>query len=348
MSTMRRIMPAAHEQPDIAAPVERPRRLRRGAAIRALIAEHAARVDDLIEPMFVVPGTGVRTEISSMPGVYHQSVDRVVEDARAAHEVGIPGVILFGIPERKDDAASGLTDPSGPVQRAAAALKRAIPDLLVIADLCACEYTSHGHCGLLDASNNIDNDRTLELLAAGALSLASAGVDVVAPSDMMDGRVRVIRSALDARGFSETAILSYAVKYASAFYGPFREAAASTPEFGDRRTHQMDPPNAREAVREATLDVAEGADIVMVKPALSYLDVVLRVRAAVNVPVAVYNTSGEYSMIKAAAAKGWIDEPRAVDEILVSCKRAGADLIITYFAREAATRMSGRAGGSGA
>ncbi|MBV8171587.1 MAG: porphobilinogen synthase [Candidatus Eremiobacteraeota bacterium] len=341
---MRRIVQAAQPQPqpslepEIPTPLERPRRLRRFSTMRALVAEHAVRVEDLIEPMFVVPGSGVRTEIGSMPGVYHQSVDRIVEDARAAHDLGIPGVILFGIPERKDEAASGLTDPSGPVQRAAAALKRALPELLVIADLCACEYTSHGHCGLLDANANIDNDRTLTLLAAGAVSLAAAGVDVVAPSDMMDGRVRAIRLALDARGFSETAILSYAVKYASAFYGPFREAAASTPAFGDRRTHQMDPANAREAVREALLDVAEGADIVMVKPALGYLDVVLRVRAEVNVPVAVYNTSGEYAMIKAAGAKGWIDEPRAVDEILVSCKRAGADMIITYFARAAAAR----------
>ena len=321
-------------------PVERPRRLRRTQALRALVAEHAIRVQDLVEPMFVVPGSGVRREVSAMPGVFWQSSDCVVEDVKAAAALGIPAVLLFGIPEHKDDAASELADPNGPVQTAIRKIKREAPDVLVIADLCACEYTAHGHCGLLDGQGNIDNDRTLRLLAEGALSYADAGVDVVAPSDMMDGRVKAIRHELDAKAHLDTAILSYTAKYASAFYGPFREAAQSTPAFGDRRTHQMDPPNAREAVKEALLDIAEGADIVMVKPALGYLDVVLRVREAVNVPVAVYNVSGEYSMIKAAAAKGWIDEARAVDEILVSCKRAGADIIVTYFARAYAARGS--------
>jgi len=344
---MRQVVPTPTPQAAGPTPVERPRRLRRNAALRGLVAEHALRVEDLVEPMFVVPGNGVRSEIVTMPGVFHQSVDMLVEDAKAAHALGIPAVILFGIPAHKDNAASGLTDPRGPVPLAIAALKRALPDLLVIADLCACEYTDHGHCGLLDAAGEIDNDSTLGLLAAGALTYGRAGVDIIAPSDMMDGRVRAIRHALDGQGLTNTAILSYAVKYASAFYGPFREAACSTPAFGDRRTHQMDPPNAREAVREALLDVAEGADAVMVKPALSYLDVVTRVREAVNVPLAVYNTSAEYSMVKAGAAAGWLDEARAVDELLVSCKRAGADFIVTYFARSAAGRMSARPARSG-
>jgi len=321
-------------------PVQRPRRLRRNQALRAMVAEHAVRVCDLVEPLFVVPGSGVRDEVAAMPGVFWQSVDHLAEDVKTASALGIPAVLLFGIPERKDDAASELADPNGPVQSAIRQIKRSSPDVLVIADLCACEYTAHGHCGLLDGRGNIDNDRTLRLLADGALSYAEAGVDVVAPSDMMDGRVKAIRHELDAKGYTDTAILSYAVKYASAFYGPFREAAQSAPAFGDRRTHQMDPPNAREAVKEALLDVAEGVDAVMVKPALAYLDVVLRVREAVNVPVAVYNVSGEYSMIKAAAAQGWLDEARAVDEVLVACKRAGADIIVTYFARAFASRMA--------
>lgn len=338
-----RVTPSARAG-ELPAPLQRPRRLRRSAGLRALVAEHAVHLDDLVEPLFVVPGSGTRTEVSSMPGVFQQSVDRLVEDVQAADALGIRAVLLFGIPERKDDVASGLADPNGPVQQAIRAIKRKLPHMLVITDLCACEYTAHGHCGLLDGAGNIDNDRTLRLLADGALSYAQAGADVIAPSDMMDGRVKAIRHELDAHGLVETAILSYAVKYASAFYGPFREAACSTPAFGDRRTHQMDPPNAREAVKEALLDVAEGADVVMVKPALGYLDVVLRVRDAVNVPVAVFNVSGEYSMIKAAAAKGWLDEQRAIDEVLVSCKRAGADLIITYFARSVAARLSGRTG----
>ena len=321
-------------------PVIRPRRLRRSVAMRALTAEHRVSVSDLVQPLFVVPGENIEREISSMPGVSQYSVDRAVEEARGCAAVGIPAVILFGIPPEKDDQASWLARADGPVQRAIRAIKSALPEMLVIADLCGCEYTSHGHCGLLRPDGEIDNDRSVALLVRGALSYAECGVDVVAPSDMMDGRVAAIRAALDHDSHIDVAIMSYAVKYASAFYGPFREAAGSTPAFGDRRTHQMDPPNAREAVKEARLDVAEGADIILVKPALSYLDVVARVRRAVDVPVAVYNVSGEYSMIKAAAARGWIDEERAVDELMVSCKRAGAGIIVTYFARAIAARLA--------
>ncbi|MBC5823580.1 MAG: porphobilinogen synthase [Candidatus Eremiobacteraeota bacterium] len=320
----------------------RPRRLRLTKTIRRLVAEHKVAVDDLVEPLFVVSGRAVRDEIWSMPGVYRQSVDRIAEDAKAAANVGIPAVLLFGIPADKNEEATSLCDPKGPVQQAIAAIKAAAPDLLVIADLCACEYTSHGHCGLLNRDGKIDNDRSVELLARGALSYANCGVDIVAPSDMMDGRVGAIRRALDAAAFTHTGILSYAVKYASAFYGPFREAVDSAPQFGDRRTHQMDAPNAREAIKEALLDVAEGADMVMVKPALSYLDVLQRVKAAVQLPVAAYSVSGEYAMIKAAAARGWINEEQAADELLVSCKRAGADFIVTYFARAAAQRIANR------
>ncbi|HYK54127.1 MAG TPA: porphobilinogen synthase [Candidatus Eremiobacteraceae bacterium] len=321
-------------------PTIRPRRLRRTAAMRRLTAEHRVSASDLVQPIFVVPGEGVERDIASMPEIKQFSVDRAVGEARACAALGIPAVILFGIPPEKDDEASWLARPDGPVQRAIRAIKFALPELLVIADLCGCEYTSHGHCGLLTPDGEIDNDRSVALLARGALSYAECGVDIVAPSDMMDGRVAAMRTALDRAGHADVAIMSYAVKYASAFYGPFREAAGSTPAFGDRRTHQMDPPNAREAVKEALLDVAEGADIVLVKPALSYLDVVVRVRRAVNVPVAVYNVSGEYSMIKAAAARGWIDEDRAVDELIVSCKRAGAGIIITYFAKSIAARLA--------
>jgi porphobilinogen synthase len=325
---------------DVVVPTKRPRRLRRTPAIRALVAEHRLCLDDLIEPFFVVPGAGVRDEIASMPGVFAQSVDKLAEDVKAAADVGVRALLLFGVPPHKDERASALADPGGVVQQAIAAIKRAAPDVTVIADLCACEYTSHGHCGILDERGNVDNDKTLALLAAGALSYARAGVDMVAPSDMMDGRVAAIRQTLDAQGYVETGILSYAIKYASAFYGPFREAAQSAPAFGDRRSHQMDPPNAREAVKEALLDVDEGADMIMVKPALAYLDVVWRVKQAVNVPVAAFNVSGEYSMIKAAARNGWLDEERAVDELLVACKRAGADAIVTYFARSAARRLT--------
>ena len=326
------------ETGDLPLPTKRPRRIRRSETLRRLVAEHRVTVDDLIQPLFVVPGKKVRQEVSSMPGVYQQSVDHAIEHAKAVGALGIPAVMLFGIPEHKDEEATSLYDPSGEVQRAIEGIKRAVPELIVMADLCACEYTSHGHCGILDPNGMVDNDRTLALLAQGALSYAQSGVDVVAPSDMMDGRVRAIRHRLDAEGFSHIAILSYAVKYASAFYGPFREAAEAAPAFGDRRNHQMDPPNVREAVKEALIDVEEGADMVMVKPGLPYLDVVWRVREAVPVPVAAYNVSGEYAMIKAAARNGWLDEANVVDEMLVSFKHAGADAIVTYFAHSFAQR----------
>jgi porphobilinogen synthase len=272
--------------------------------------------------------------IGSMPGIARLSVDAAVREARALDAVGVKAVLLFGIPDFKDAYATSNYDPNGVVQRAARALKDALPHLLVIADLCNCEYTDHGHCGLLDETGDVDNDRTLELLAKTALTYAQAGVDVIAPSDMMDGRVAAIRTALDGEGFTKTAIMSYAAKYASAFYGPFREAADSTPAFGDRRTYQMDPANAREALREVALDVAEGADIVMVKPALAYMDLIRRVRESVELPVACYNVSGEFAMVKAAAERGWIDEDRIVDELLTGFARAGADIIITYFAKD--------------
>lgn len=323
-------------------PVKRPRRLRRTPAVRSLVAEHRVSIEDLIEPLFVVPGSAVRAEIGSMPGVFHFSVDEAAKETAAAADLGIRAVLLFGLPSHKDELASELADPNGVVQQAIRAIKAANPEVMVIADLCGCEYTSHGHCGILDGRGNVDNDRTLELLAEGALSYARCGVDMVAPSDMMDGRVAAIRHALDQEGYTDTGILSYAVKYASAFYGPFREAADSAPSFGDRRSHQMDPPNAREAIKEAKLDAEEGADMVMVKPALPYLDVLWRVRNAVDLPVAVYNVSGEYSMIKAAARNGWLDEDRVVDELLVACKRAGADAIVTYFARSFAKRHATR------
>ena len=330
----------ARARRDLPLPRLRPRRLRRSPALRRLVAEHSMEVGELVEPVFVVPGYNVRAEISSLPGIYRQSVDRLLEDAKAAEQLGIPALLLFGVPETKDELASELTHAKGTVQRAIAELKRALPGMILIADLCACEYTSHGHCGILGADGVIDNDRTVALLAQGALSYASCGADVIAPSDMMDGRVRAIRQALDDAGLIDTCILSYAVKYASAFYGPFREAAGSAPLFGDRRTHQMDPPNVREALKEARLDVLEGADMLLVKPALAYLDVLYRVKRAVEVPVAVYNVSGEYAMLKAAAAKGWIDEERAIDEVLLSLKRAGADFIISYFARAFAARRA--------
>ena len=338
--SVRPAVPAHEAGVDVPFPTKRPRRLRRTATMRRLVAECRVSVDDLIEPLFVVPGARIRTEIESMPGVYHQSVDRVAEDAKAAAALGIPAVLLFGLPRYKDEHASSLADPDGVVQQAITAIKKAAPELLVIADLCACEYTSHGHCGIVTQAGVVDNDRTLELLARGALSYARCGVDIVAPSDMMDGRVAAIRHALDMEGHTDVAILSYAVKYASAFYGPFRDAVDSAPAFGDRRSHQMDPPNAREAIKEALLDVEEGADMVMVKPALPYLDVLTRVRDAVNVPVAAYSVSGEYAMVKAAARNGWLDETRVVDEMLVGFKRAGADAIVTYFTRDFAQRQS--------
>jgi porphobilinogen synthase len=319
----------------------RPRRLRRTAAIRALVRETRLSPEMFIYPLFVCPGEGQRREVGSMPGVFQLSVDEVVREAAAAKAEGIPGVLLFGLPETKDAIGSGAYDADAPVQSAVRALKREVPGLLVATDVCLCEYTSHGHCGIL-VEEEIANDPTVEQLVRAALSHAAAGADVVAPSDMMDGRVGAIRTALDEAGFSETAIMSYAAKYCSAFYGPFREAADSAPAFGDRRSHQMDPPNVEEALREVELDIEEGADIVMVKPALAYLDVIARVKAEFGYPTAAYQVSGEYAMIKAAARNGWIDEPRAMMETLTSIRRAGADIIITYYARVAARALAGR------
>jgi porphobilinogen synthase len=316
--------------------VRRPRRLRASAAMRGLVRETRINRDGLVQPLFVVEGSGVVQPIGSMPGVSRYSVDTVVRECRELDAVGVRAVLLFGIPDAaaKDAIASANYDPNGVVQRAARAIKETLPQLLVIADLCNCEYTDHGHCGILDASGDVDNDATLDVLARTAITYAQAGVDVVAPSDMMDGRVAAIRAALDAEGFTKTAIMSYAAKYASAFYGPFREAAESAPSFGDRRTYQMDPANAREALGEVRLDIEEGADIVMVKPAMAYLDVLHRVRAMTDLPLAVYHVSGEYAMLKAAAERGWIEEERAVDETLTAMARAGADIIITYFAKD--------------
>jgi len=317
----------------------RPRRLRRNAALRSLVRETRLSPDNFLYPLFAVPGTGVRKEIGSMPGVYQMSVDEIVKEAGAAKADGVPGVLLFGLPESKDAVGSGAADPEGPVQVAVRALKRDIPGLLVVTDVCLCEYTSHGHCGIVDGEE-IVNDATVEELVRAALSHAAAGADIVAPSDMMDGRVGRIRDTLDASGFTQVAIMSYAAKYCSAFYGPFREAADSTPAFGDRRSHQMDPANVEEAIREVELDLEEGADIVMVKPALTYLDVISRVKQEFGIPTAAYHVSGEYAMLKAAAKNGWIDEPRAMMETLTAIRRAGADIIITYYAREAARALA--------
>ncbi|BCB95225.1 delta-aminolevulinic acid dehydratase [Dissulfurispira thermophila] len=291
--------------------------------------------DDFIYPMFVTHGKGIRKEISSMPGCYQESIDELIKNAKEVYSLGIPSVILFGIPEHKDEMGSSAYDDNGIVQNAIKAIKDSIPELYVITDVCMCEYTSHGHCGFID-KGEVDNDKTLSLLAMEAVSHAKAGADMVAPSDMMDGRVGAIRAAMDREGFSNVPIMSYAAKYASAFYGPFREAAESTPQFGDRRSYQMDPANRREALKEVALDIEEGADIVMVKPALSYLDVISDIKSSFAVPVAAYNVSGEYSLIKAAGKLGWIDEDRIMMEILISIKRAGADLILTYFAKDAA------------
>jgi porphobilinogen synthase len=315
----------------------RPRRLRASDAVRSMVREHHVRVSQLVAPIFVADDGQSIGEISSMPGVERFSLDGAVEEARGLEALGIRGVLLFGIPAAKDAIASSAYDERGIVQRAIRRIKEATA-LTVIADLCNCEYTDHGHCGILTPSGDVDNDLTLDLLGRTALTYARAGVDVIAPSDMMDGRVAYLRTLLDANGFEHLPILSYAVKYASAFYGPFREAADSAPAFGDRRTYQMDPPNLREALREAAIDVAEGADIIMVKPALAYLDVIRAVRESIDVPIAAYNVSGEYAMVKAAARNGWIDEARTIDEMLVAFVRAGADIIITYFARDFATR----------
>jgi porphobilinogen synthase len=316
-------------------PVHRPRRLRRTEALRGLTRETRLSVQGMIYPMFVVPGTNARTEVSSMPGIYQQSVDKFVEECREVEQLGIPGIILFGLPEKKDEKASQAAAADGPVQRAIEAIHKAKLNLIVMTDVCLCEYTSHGHCGVVK-DGEVLNDPTLELLAEEALSHARAGADVVAPSDMMDGRVAAIRRKLDDNGFAEIAILSYAAKYCSAFYGPFREAAQSAPEFGDRRSYQMDPANAREALREVALDLEEGADMIIVKPALPCLDIVQRVHEAFQVPVAAYNVSGEYSMVKAAARNGWIDEKRVVLEILTGIQRAGAGIILSYHAKDAA------------
>jgi porphobilinogen synthase len=327
----------------MAFPRQRPRRLRSSATLRAMVRETILTPDDFILPLFAAPGRGVRSEVPSMPGVFQLSVDQAVLEAKAAADAGVPSVILFGLPETKDAHGSSGWDEQGPVARGVRAIKDALPDMVVITDVCMCEYTDHGHCGALrsDARGqvSVDNDKTLELLAREALCHARAGADVVAPSDMMDGRVAAIRGALDAEGFTELPILSYAAKYASGFYGPFREAADSAPQSGDRRGYQMDPANTREALKEVRLDLEEGADMVMVKPALSYLDVITRVRAETDVPVAAYNVSGEYAMVKAAARAGWIEETRVMLEILTSIKRAGADMILTYHAVEAARAL---------
>ena len=312
---------------------KRPRRLRRTESVRALVRETVVRAEDLIYPLFVVPDNRPHVEIRSMPGVWHNRVREAVDESLRAFDAGIRSVLLFGLPETKDAIGSSSWDPSGPVQAAIEAIKHAVPQMVVMADVCLCEYTDHGHCGVLDGQD-VDNDATLPLLAKQAVSFARAGADFVAPSDMMDGRVGAIRSALDAAGMPEIGIVSYAAKFASGFYGPFREAAESTPQFGDRRTYQMDPANVREALREIELDIEEGADMVMVKPALSYLDVIRAARERFNLPLAAYNVSGEYAMVKAAAERGWIDGARVMHEILTSIKRAGADLIITYFAVE--------------
>lgn len=313
-------------------PVYRPRRLRANENLRRLIRETTFSVGDLIYPMFVVHGHNTATEISAMPGCYQYSVDTLVTAAKELAALGIPGTILFGIPEAKDALGSEAYADDGIIQQAVRAVKDAVPDLLVMTDVCLCEYTDHGHCGIIEAGN-VQNDPTLELLVKESLSHARAGADVIAPSDMMDGRVGAIREALDQNGYENIPIMAYSAKYASAFYGPFREAAESTPQFGDRRSYQMDPANAEEALREVALDIQEGADILMVKPALSYLDVIHRVKTEFQVPVAAYNVSGEYAMIKAAAQNGWIDEERVTLEVLNSIKRAGADMILTYFAK---------------
>ncbi len=300
-----------------------------------MVRETTITPDCFIYPLFATYGRGVKKEISSMPGCYQESVDTIVGSAREAHSLGIPAILLFGIPENKDELGTSAYDEKGVVQDAIKAIKDAVPELYVITDVCMCEYTSHGHCGIIE-KGDVDNDKTLRLLAMEAVSHARAGADMIAPSDMMDGRVAAIRTALDKDGFTAIPIMSYAAKYSSAFYGPFREAAESTPQFGDRRTYQMDPANKREALKEVALDIEEGADIIMVKPALAYLDVIASVKSSFALPLAAYNVSGEYSMIKAAGQLGWIDEKRAMMELLLSIKRAGADIIITYFAKEAA------------
>ncbi|HYD47197.1 MAG TPA: porphobilinogen synthase [Terriglobales bacterium] len=323
----------------MAFPEYRGRRLRRTETLRRMVRQTRLAADNLILPLFVVPGRSVERPVASMPGVAQMSVDRITEECRKVRDLGIPAVILFGVPEHKDAQGSQAYSERGVVQQAVGAIKKAVADLVVITDVCLCEYTDHGHCGVV-IEGDVDNDQTLDLLAREALSHAEAGADMVAPSDMMDGRVGVIRDALDEEGFEQVAIMAYAAKYASGFYGPFREAAESAPQFGDRRSYQMDPANGDEALREVQLDIEEGADIVMVKPAMPYLDLVWRVKEAFGYPVAAYQVSGEYAMIKAAAGNGWIDEERVMMEALLAIRRAGADLILTYYAREAARLLA--------
>jgi len=315
-------------------PITRLRRLRKNEHLRRLTAETKVSVDDFIYPLFVCPGKGVKNEINAIPDVFQMSIDNIVKECKIVYELGIPGIILFGIPEKKDSLGSEGYSDKGIIQRTVNQIKKEVPELIIITDVCLCEYTDHGHCGVI-VNNNVDNDQTLELLAKMAVSHAKAGADIVAPSDMMDGRVKKIRTALDEGGFNQIPILSYSAKYASAFYGPFREAAESAPKFGDRKSYQMNPPNSDEAMREIALDIEEGADIVMIKPALAYLDIIRRAKEIFNIPIAAYNVSGEYSMIKAGARMGWIDENKIIIEVLTSIKRAGADIIITYFAKEA-------------
>ncbi|MDB9311851.1 porphobilinogen synthase [Spirulina sp. CS-785/01] len=319
-------------------PIHRPRRLRQTDALRRMVRENQITANDLIYPLFAVPGSSIAQEVKSMPGVYQLSVDKIVEEAKEVYDLGIPSIILFGIPENKDDEATGAWHDCGIVQKAATAVKEAVPELVVMADTCLCEYTPHGHCGYLevgDLTGRVLNDPTLDLLKKTAVSQAKAGADVIAPSGMMDGFVQAIREALDEAGFANTPILSYAAKYSSAYYGPFRDAADSSPQFGDRRTYQMDPANGTEALKEVELDIQEGADLLMVKPALAYMDIIWRIKEQTHLPVAAYNVSGEYSMVKAAALNGWIDEPKVVLETLTAFKRAGADLILSYHAKDA-------------
>jgi porphobilinogen synthase len=320
-------------------PNQRPRRLRQNPMLRRMTAETIVTVNDFIYPLFAVPGEGISQEVKSMPGVYQLSIDKIVEEAKEVYDLGIPSIILFGIPDTKDVEATGAWHDCGIVQRAATAVKEAVPGLVIVTDTCLCEYTSHGHCGYLetgDLTGRVLNDPTLELLKKVAVSQAKAGADIIAPSGMMDGFVQAIREGLDDAGFSEIPIMAYSAKYASAYYGPFRDAADSTPQFGDRRTYQMDPANGREALKEVALDIAEGADILMVKPALAYMDIIWRVKEMTNLPVAAYNVSGEYAMVKAAALNGWIDEERVVMETMMSFKRSGADIILTYHAKDMA------------
>jgi porphobilinogen synthase len=320
-------------------PTYRPRRIREQEPLRRMVRETQLSVDHFIYPLFVVPGTGVRQEIRSMPGNFHLSIDRLLEEVKEAQDLGIPAVILFGLPEHKDVLGSSGYAEDGIIPRAVSAVKKAVPGMTVITDVCLCEYTSHGHCGMVEGERVL-NDASVELLAQASLAYVRAGADMVAPSDMMDGRVQAIRRALDGAGFVQIPIMSYAAKYASSFYGPFREAADSAPQFGDRRSYQMDPANSQEAMREVRLDIEEGADIIMVKPALPYLDVIYRVKQGFDLPVAAYNVSGEYAMIKAAAMQGWIDGERVMLEALLSIRRAGADMILTYFAKEAARALA--------